>query len=49
MKTLVLDLRGNRGGLLIQAVKVASTFLQRGQLIRLRKREDTGSDRTFYL
>jgi carboxyl-terminal processing protease len=31
MKTLVLDLRGNRGGLLIQAVKVANTFLQKGQ------------------
>jgi carboxyl-terminal processing protease len=33
MNTLVLDLRGNRGGLLIQAVKVAATFLQKGQLI----------------
>lgn len=33
MNTLVLDLRGNRGGLLIQAVRVANIFLQRGQLI----------------
>ena len=33
MNTLVLDLRGNRGGLLIQAVRVANTFLQRGQMI----------------
>jgi carboxyl-terminal processing protease len=33
MNTLVLDLRGNRGGLLIQAVRIANTFLQRGQLI----------------
>jgi carboxyl-terminal processing protease len=33
MNTLVLDLRGNRGGLLIQAVKVANTFLQSGQII----------------
>ena len=33
MNMLVLDLRGNRGGLLIQAVKVANTFLQRGQMI----------------
>jgi carboxyl-terminal processing protease len=33
MKMLVLDLRGNRGGLLIQAVRVANTFLQRGQMI----------------
>ena len=33
MNMLVLDLRGNRGGLLFQAVRVANTFLQRGQLI----------------
>ena len=33
MNMLVLDLRGNRGGLLIQAVKVANVFLQQGQLI----------------
>ena len=33
MNMLVLDLRGNRGGLLIQAVKVANTFLGRGQMI----------------
>jgi carboxyl-terminal processing protease len=33
MNMLVLDLRDNRGGLLIEAVRVANTFLQRGQLI----------------
>ena len=33
MNMLVLDLRGNRGGLLIQAVKVANVFLQQGQMI----------------
>jgi carboxyl-terminal processing protease len=33
MNMLVLDLRGNRGGLLIQAVRVANNFLQRGQMI----------------
>ena len=33
MNMLVLDLRGNRGGLLIQAVKVADMFLQYGQMI----------------
>src|SRR5205085_4784427 len=33
MNMLILDLRGNRGGLLIQAVRVANTFLQRGQMI----------------
>jgi carboxyl-terminal processing protease len=33
MNMLILDLRGNRGGLLIQAVRVANSFLQRGQPI----------------
>jgi len=33
MKTLVLDLRGNHGGLLFQAVRVANSFLQKGQMI----------------
>ena len=33
MNMLILDLRGNRGGLLVQAVRVANTFLQRGQMI----------------
>lgn len=37
MKMLILDLRGNRGGLLIQAVMVANEFLQRGQLIVTQK------------
>jgi carboxyl-terminal processing protease len=33
MNMLILDLRGNRGGLLIQAVRVANSFLQKGQMI----------------
>lgn len=37
MKMLILDLRGNRGGLLIQAVLVANSFLQKGQLIVTQK------------
>jgi carboxyl-terminal processing protease len=37
MNMLVLDLRGNRGGLLIQAVRVANAFLQRGQMIVTQK------------
>ena len=37
MNMLVLDLRGNRGGLLIQAVRVANRFLQRGQVIVTQK------------
>ena len=44
---LVLDLRGNRGGLLIQAVRVANTFLQREQLIVTQKGRIRGSVEVF--
>jgi len=47
MNMLVLDLRGNRGGLLIQAVRVANTFLQRGQLIVTQKGRIPGSTEPF--
>jgi carboxyl-terminal processing protease len=47
MNQLVLDLRGNRGGLLIQAVRVADQFLQRGQLIVTQKGRIRGSSDTF--
>lgn len=47
MKMLVLDLRGNRGGLLIQAVKVANTFLQEGQLIVRQEGRIRGSSEVF--
>ena len=47
MDTLVLDLRGNRGGLLIEAVKVADAFLQRGQLIVTQKGRIRDSSNTF--
>jgi carboxyl-terminal processing protease len=47
MNMLVLDLRGNRGGLLIQAVRVANTFLQRGQLIVTQKGRIRGSTEPF--
>ena len=47
MKMLILDLRGNRGGLLIQAVRVANTFLQRGQLILTQKGRIRGSNETY--
>ena len=46
MNMLILDLRGNRGGLLIQAVKVANTFLQRGQLI-VKQEEEFASSENF--
>ena len=47
MNMLVLDLRGNRGGLLIQAVRVANTFLQREQLIVTQKGRIKGSLEAF--
>ncbi|MEP6921648.1 MAG: S41 family peptidase [bacterium] len=47
MNMLILDLRGNRGGLLIQAVKVANTFLQRDQLIVKQEGRIRGSSETF--
>ena len=33
MKSLVLDLRGNGGGLLIEAVKIVNLFIQRNQIV----------------
>ena len=47
MNMLILDLRGNRGGLLIQAVRVANTFLQRGQPIVKQKGRIRGSTENF--
>ena len=47
MNMLVLDLRGNRGGLLIQAVRVANTFLQRGQMIVNQKGRIRNSSEEF--
>ncbi len=47
MNTLVIDLRGNRGGLLFQAVKIANTFLQRGQLIVSQKGRIRGSNENY--
>jgi len=47
MNMLVLDLRGNRGGLLIQAVRVANMFLQRGQLIVNQKGRIRNSSEEF--
>jgi len=47
MNSLVLDLRSNHGGLLIQAVKVADAFLKRGQPIVSQKGRTRGSSETF--
>ena len=47
MTQLVLDLRNNPGGLLDQAVKVASQFLPRGQVILSQRGRVEGVDRTY--
>jgi carboxyl-terminal processing protease len=47
MNMLILDLRGNRGGLLIQAVRVANTFLQRGQTIVSQRGRYRDSSQTY--
>jgi carboxyl-terminal processing protease len=38
-KAVVLDLRGNPGGLLIEAVKVADLFLKAGEIVSVRRQE----------
>jgi carboxyl-terminal processing protease len=43
MESLIMDLRGNGGGLVKQAISVAKTFLQRGQLILTQKGRIRGS------
>ncbi|MBA2503600.1 MAG: S41 family peptidase [Pyrinomonadaceae bacterium] len=47
MTSLVLDLRGNPGGFLDQAVKVADEFLSRGQVILTQKGRTRGGERTY--
>jgi carboxyl-terminal processing protease len=46
MESLILDLRGNGGGLVKQAISVAQNFLQRGQLILTQKGRIRGSSDT---
>jgi carboxyl-terminal processing protease len=47
MNSLILDLRNNHGGLVMQAVRVADTFLQRGQNILTQKGRVRGSTETY--
>lgn len=49
MTRLVLDLRGNPGGFLEQAVEVADEFLAKGQLIVYTKSRKGGSDDERYI
>ena len=45
MKGLVLDLRNNPGGLLDQAVSVSNAFLERGEIVSTRGRDNKGEQR----
>ena len=47
MKRLVLDLRGNPGGPLDQAIKVANQFLQQGQMIVYTRGRVPNSDQDY--
>ena len=48
MKQLVLDLRGNPGGLLNQAIEVSKKFLAGGQkILEVRGRKDSGEGRVY--
>lgn len=47
MKGVVLDLRGNPGGLLDEAVEICNLFLDRGQLIVSTKGKDREWDKNF--
>ncbi|MEE8111944.1 MAG: S41 family peptidase [Acidobacteriota bacterium] len=47
MQNLLLDLRGNPGGLLDQAVKVSEQFLEKGNLIVYTRGRISGSDQEF--
>lgn len=47
MEELVLDLRGNRGGFMEMAVRMADEFLKNGQVIVSQKGRANGSNETF--
>jgi carboxyl-terminal processing protease len=47
MKELILDLRGNGGGLLIEAVKIVNLFVKRGQTIVTTKGRVAEENRTY--
>lgn len=48
MKALVLDLRGNPGGIMDSAVKVADLFISDGPLLHVVPREDVQQPATYY-
>ena len=44
LKALILDLRGNPGGLLDQGIKLADTFLSEGEIVAIRGRPGTSPE-----
>ncbi len=48
MKDLIFDLRSNSGGLLNQAIEVASVFLQSGQMVVYTKGKEENTRRNYY-
>ena len=47
MDKLILDLRGNGGGLLIEAVKIVNMFVKKGEVIVWMKGKDTRNDVSY--
>lgn len=47
MKSVILDLRGNGGGLLHEAVNVVNTFVKKGELVTSTKGRDKENNRNY--
>lgn len=47
LKSVILDLRGNGGGLLHEAVNVVNTFVKKGELVTSTKGRDRDNNRTY--
>ena len=47
MKSVILDLRGNGGGLLHEAVNVVNTFVKKGELVVSTKGRDRDNNRSY--
>lgn len=47
MQSIILDLRGNGGGLLHEAVNVVNTFIKKGELVVSTKGRDRDNNRTY--
>ncbi len=47
MKSVILDLRGNGGGLLHEAVNVVNTFVKKGELVTSTKGRDRDNNRNY--